>query len=110
GFEEAIIRAANAGVDLLWICHSVESQNRAIDVLIRAVESGDVPRSRLEEASRRMDVVFAKYMQPPRREPDMSVIGCAEHQSIAAEIERRAGAEAIADEDATENFVRQQNA
>jgi hypothetical protein len=40
----------------------------------------------------------------------MSVIGCAEHQAIATEIERRAGEETIADEDATEKFIRQQTA
>jgi beta-N-acetylhexosaminidase len=109
GFDDAIAHGANAGVDLFWICHSVELQNRAIDVLIRAVESGDVPRSRLEEASRRMDAVFAKYVRPANREPDMNVIACAEHQAAAAEIERRAGAESVVDEDATERFVRQQS-
>jgi beta-N-acetylhexosaminidase len=108
GFDEAIVLAATAGVDLFWICHSVELQNRAIDVLIRAAESGELPQSRLEEAGRRLDAVFANYVKPPRREPDMSLIGCAEHRAIAAEIERRAGEETIADDDATEAFVRQQ--
>ncbi len=108
GFDDAIVRAAAAGVDLFWICHSVELQNRAIDVLIGAVERGELAKSRLEEASRRMDAVFAKYVQPPQREPDIDVIGCAEHRAIAQEIERRAGAEEVADVDATEQFVRQQ--
>jgi beta-N-acetylhexosaminidase len=110
GFDEAIVLGANAGVDLFWICHSVELQNRAIDVLIRAAERGEIPRVRLEEASRRLDAVMAKYVRPPRREPAMEVIGCAEHRAIAAEIERRAGVETITDEDATDRFIRQQSA
>jgi beta-N-acetylhexosaminidase len=110
GFDEAIVLAATAGVDLFWICHSVELQNRAIDVLIRAVESGELPKSRLEESSRRLDAVLDKYVKRPRREPDMSVIGCAEHRAVAAEIERRAGEESGVDEDATDAFVREQTA
>jgi beta-N-acetylhexosaminidase len=110
GFDEAIVLGANAGVDLFWICHSVELQNRAIDVLIKAVESGTLSMARLEESSRRLDAVFAKYVKPARREPDFSVIGCAEHQSVAAEIERRAGIEMIVDEDVTDTFVREQTA
>jgi beta-N-acetylhexosaminidase len=107
GFDDAIIHGANAGIDLFWICHSVELQNRAIDVLIRAAEAGDLPRTRLEEASRRLDRVFAQYVKPARREADMSAIGCDEHRAIAAEIERRAGSD-VQDEDPTERFVRQQ--
>ena len=53
GFDDAIVHGANAGIDLFWICHSVELQNRAIDVLIHAAEGRC--RERLEEASRRMD-------------------------------------------------------
>jgi beta-N-acetylhexosaminidase len=108
GFDESIVLAAAAGVDLFWICHSVELQNRAIDVLVRATENGELVKSRLEEASRRLDAVFAKYVKPPRREPGMSVIGCAEHLTIAAEIARRAGEDSLVDEDATDAFVRQQ--
>jgi beta-N-acetylhexosaminidase len=42
GFDEAVVRGAAAGVDLFWVCHSAELQNRAIDCLIRAVERGDL--------------------------------------------------------------------
>jgi beta-N-acetylhexosaminidase len=103
GFDDAIVLGAKAGIDLFWICHSVELQNRAIEVLARSV-----PRERMEEASRRIDAVFARYVKPARREPDMSVIGCAEHRAIAAEIERHAG-EIVVDDDPTERFVRQQS-
>jgi beta-N-acetylhexosaminidase len=101
GFEDAIVQGANAGIDLFWICHRVELQNRAIDVLIRAGEAGEVSRERLDDASRRIDRVFAQYVKPAKREADMSVIGSDEHRAIAAEIERRAGEDAV-DEDPTE--------
>ena len=107
GFDDAIVHGANAGIDLFWICHSVELQNRAIDVLIRAAESRALPRERLEDASRRIDRVFAQYVKSAKREADMSVIGCEEHRAIAAEIDRRAGEDAVHD-DPTERFVRQQ--
>ncbi len=102
GFDDAIIHGANAGIDLFWICHSVELQNRAIDVLAK-----NVSRERMEEASRRMDTVFAKYVKTARPEPDRSVIGCEAHRDIAAEIARRA-TDDVAGEDPTERFVRQQ--
>jgi beta-N-acetylhexosaminidase len=108
GFEDAIVHGANAGIDLFWICHSVELQNRAIDVLIRAAESGELSRERLEDAARRVDRVFAQYVKPAMRHADMSVIGCDEHRAIAAEIERRAGEDPASDEDPTERFVKQQ--
>jgi beta-N-acetylhexosaminidase len=107
GFDDAILHGANAGIDLFWICHSVELQNRAIDVLIRAAESGELPRERMEDASRRIDRVFAQYVKPARCEADRSVIGCDQHRAIAAEIERRAGEDSM-DDDPTERFVRQQ--
>src|SRR6188768_634478 len=47
GFDDAIVRGARVGVDLFWVCHSAELQNRAIDVLVRAVESGELSQSRL---------------------------------------------------------------
>ena len=45
GFDDAIVRAVDAGVDLLWICHTTELQNRAIDVIAKAVAGGHLPRA-----------------------------------------------------------------
>jgi beta-N-acetylhexosaminidase len=107
GFEEAIVHAANAGVDLFWICHSVDLQNRAIDTLIKAVENGELSTQRLEDASRRIDAVFARYVKPASRTPLPGVIGIPEHQAVAEKIKRLA--DDLADgEDPTEAFNRQQ--
>jgi beta-N-acetylhexosaminidase len=103
GFDEAIVMAVNAGVDLLWICHAPQLQNRAIEVLIHAVESGKVARERLEQASRRLGVVRSKFTKAPNVPPQLHLIGSPEHRAIAARIEQRA-----AEEDPTEAFVRTQ--
>jgi beta-N-acetylhexosaminidase len=109
GFDDSLILAANAGVDLFWICHSSELQNRAIDVLIKAAESGKLPRIRLEEASRRLDAVMATFVKPAAAKLDLATIGSSEHQAIAKRIEELAGETVGMDaEDPTERFVRQQ--
>ena len=109
GFEDAIVLAVNAGVDLLWICHSSEKQNQAIEVLVKALESGEVTVDRLEEASRRRNVVAEKYAKPAAAKPAFAMIGAAEHRAIAERILELAGESEGADaEDPTERFVRQQ--
>ncbi|HZU12440.1 MAG TPA: glycoside hydrolase family 3 protein [Chloroflexota bacterium] len=54
---EAAVRALAAGVDLVLISHTAELQQEALDAVIRAVESGDLPCERLEEANRRLDTL-----------------------------------------------------
>ena len=108
GFDEAIVRGATAGVDLFWICHSSELQNRAIDVLIKAAENGSLSRERLEQSADRLDFVMAKYVKPAARGVAKDVIGAPEHHALAMKIEQLAGAGAMEAEDPTEAFVREQ--
>jgi beta-N-acetylhexosaminidase len=107
GFDDAVVRAVDAGVDLLWICHTTELQARAIDVIAKAVAGGHLPRRRLEEAARRQDAVFARFVKPANPKPDLDVIGCAEHQAVADRIKQLAGTLVDA-EDPTDAFARQQ--
>ena len=65
GTEQAIIAGVNAGVDLFLVCHTLEQQNLAIDSLVRAVQSGDVKRERIEEAGRRIDALIERFHNPP---------------------------------------------
>lgn len=106
-FDDAIVRAARAGVDLFWICHSLELQNRAIEVLAKAVTDGALPRATIESAGHRLDVLSARYVKPPLRGALPTFIGCPAHQAVADEIRHRAG-DVAAGEDPTERFVRQQ--
>jgi beta-N-acetylhexosaminidase len=107
GFDEAIVTAVNAGVDLLWICHSVELQNQAIDVLIRAAERSPDVRQRLEQSSRRQDALLGRYVKPASAPADSGCIGAAAHRDIVSQIERRIGS-ISAGEDPTEAFIRSQ--
>jgi beta-N-acetylhexosaminidase len=92
--EEVIVRSANAGVDLFSICYTPATQNEAIDVLVRAVERGDVARETIDTAGRRLDRLCAKFVRPARIGPISGVIGCLEHQSL---VERFSRAESTRD-------------
>jgi beta-N-acetylhexosaminidase len=97
GFDDAVVRSANAGVDLFWVCHDHALQNRAIDALIEAVESGKLARERVEQSNRRLDKLFAQYVRPPRPGPPLdTLIGTAEHHAVAEEILARANSVASA--------------
>jgi len=89
GFDEAIVRGAAAGVDLFWVCHSADLQNRAVDVLIKAVESGLLSRARLEQANRRLDLLFQHYVKPGRRGKLPDTLGSPEHQSVVQQLLKR---------------------
>jgi beta-N-acetylhexosaminidase len=109
GFDDAVVRAVDAGVDLLWICHTTDLQCRAVEVIAKAAANGHLSVRRLEEAARRQDAVFARFVKPASPTPNMDVIGCAEHQKIADRIKQLADA-LIDAEDPTEAFARQQKA
>ena len=96
GFEEALVRGANAGIDLFMVCHSHEQQYQAIEVLVKAVERGDLPKARLEESNRRMDEVCARYARPARRGPLPAHIGSAEHRRPAEQVQARVDAAVLA--------------
>lgn len=83
GIEEVLVRGAVAGVDLFCICHSAQLQLQAVEVLVKAVERGELTRDRLRQANRRIGEVVARYVQGPGK-ADMSVIGCDEHRAIVS--------------------------
>jgi beta-N-acetylhexosaminidase len=96
GFADAIVRGADAGIDLFMVCHSAAQQNEAIDALVHAVERGDLSRERLDDAGRRLDALFARYVKPPRRGPLPERIGSAEHRAVAHRVTQRVDAAALA--------------
>ena len=87
--------AARAGIDLFWVCHEHALQNRAIDVLIRAVERGELSRSMLESANARIDKLFAQFVRPAGRGPLPQWLGGAEHRAIVDQVLRRADSDAL---------------
>src|SRR5687768_4389606 len=91
GWEESIIQAAVAGVDLFMVCHSAERQESALDVLTDTVERGVVPRERVDQANLRVVKMFTQYVKPPSEDDQMTVIGNAEHRGVADRVRKLAG-------------------
>ena len=91
GWEESIVQAAVAGVDLFMVCHDARRQESALDVLTDAVTRGLVERERIDQANLRVVKMFAQYVKPPAEEDPMSVIGNAEHRAVAERIRKLAG-------------------
>jgi beta-N-acetylhexosaminidase len=82
---EASVDAIVAGCDAVLFCnHAIDEQVAALEALIRAVESGRIPMTRLDDAMRRQQEVKAR-VRPPRDRPrvTLDVVGSVEHQAVA---------------------------
>jgi beta-N-acetylhexosaminidase len=55
GVEEAAVRALAAGCDLLLYCFEIDKPQRARAAVLEALESGRLPRARVEEAAARVE-------------------------------------------------------
>ncbi|MDH3294532.1 MAG: glycoside hydrolase family 3 protein, partial [Acidimicrobiia bacterium] len=80
-----VIQSINAGVDMVMVPFDFR---RFIDNVIRAVESGDIPMARLDDAVRRILGVKAAlglFDPTPPDLPPVEVVGCAEHRALARE-------------------------
>jgi beta-N-acetylhexosaminidase len=79
--EDAAVRGTLAGVDLFLVCHHANVQRKAIAAVVQAVESGRIPRSRIDEANARLDRLLAKFAHPP--EDRLATLGSEEHLALA---------------------------
>lgn len=61
GIGEAAVLAANAGCDLLLVCHGYDNANAALDALSAALKDGTLSRSRVDESVYRILTLKAKY-------------------------------------------------
>jgi beta-N-acetylhexosaminidase len=81
GIGNAAVRGTQAGVDLFLVCHKAERQREAIESIVKAVEDGRIPRSRIDEANARLDVLERRFAHPPGNR--LSELGSPEHQALA---------------------------
>ncbi len=79
--EEAVARGVLAGVDLFLVCQNTSSQHRAIEALIHAVESGRVPRFRIEQSNRRLEALADRFARPV--EDLVASLDGDEHRALA---------------------------
>lgn len=80
--DEAAVRAAGAGHDLLLVCHTEPAQRRAAAALVAAYRSGALPRRELELAAdrvRRLREARTERFEggAPRPEPDGAPLAMA---------------------------------
>ena len=91
------------------VCHNHALQHKSIDLLIRAVERGDVSREHIEQSNRRLDRLFASYVKPPTAtRDDLKIVGCAEHRDVVDRIRAISGPLAPG-EDPTERWRNGEN-
>ncbi|MSQ90939.1 MAG: beta-N-acetylhexosaminidase [Phycisphaerales bacterium] len=60
---EAAVRAIEAGVDCVIICHRLDRQREAIDALASAIASGRLPRARVLQAVTRLDGMMQRFVR-----------------------------------------------
>ena len=94
GVNSAAVMAVLAGTDCLLACHSAKVMHDAIDTLAQAVHGDEAFQAKVAESIQRIDAFNKQYTHGPKREPDLSVIGCDEHKRIAERMFSHAEAEA----------------
>ncbi|GGS03965.1 glycoside hydrolase family 3 protein [Deinococcus sedimenti] len=87
-FDEAVRTSINAGVDMVMVPFDYE---RFIASLRRAVQAGEVPQARIDDAARR--ILSVKHtlglFERPHTDPTLDVVGCAAHRALAREAAAR---------------------
>lgn len=84
-YDTAVVKSVNAGLDMSMVPFNY---HQFIDALSRAVERGDVPLSRIDDAVRR--ILTAKFemrlFERPLGDPaELSLVGAAAHRALARE-------------------------
>lgn len=60
GTREAVVRAIQAGADIVLVCHSLKQQTQSIEAVKQAVEQGEIDEERINESVRRILRLKAK--------------------------------------------------
>jgi beta-N-acetylhexosaminidase len=89
----AVVGAINAGCDGVLICSGdVDLQAAALEALVKAVESGEIAATRLDDAFKRLKAAKERFLAVERPAASArlrglrSVLGRDDHQAIAAEM------------------------
>src|SRR5262245_23233741 len=85
-WAEVPLRALNAGVDLLLICHHCQRQEQAHASVLRAVQRGDLPETMIDRAVARTQVLKSRphrLRQDVATPPSLACIGNTDHQALA---------------------------
>ncbi len=91
---QAAVLAAQAGCDILPVCKTPDAQVMAVEAVIRAYESEEIPAKARDDADDRIRALKDRFVLP-YRDPDPKearrVAGLGEHRTVAEEIAARSG-------------------
>jgi beta-N-acetylhexosaminidase len=84
----ATVDALAAGCDAVLLCNSTaDEQSVAIEAIIKAVESGQLTGTRIDDALARQRRIKEKFFGDRiRSSVSLDVVGCAAHQAVAEEM------------------------
>ena len=88
---DACVAAVAAGCDVVLVCSgNHDLQFATLEALIRAVESGELPYSRVEQALARQRRTKERFLSAPRERsaPISEVLASDAHQAVAGEMAR----------------------
>ncbi len=88
-FGEDVLRAAQAGIDLLLVTGDPADWRRAHGGLLAGARSGALGERELRSSSERV-MQLKRWLATSPEQPELSVVGCAEHRAAADEIARGA--------------------
>src|SRR5262245_51897870 len=94
GYADAAVRALKAGCDALPICSKHDAQVEAMEALIRAVEAGELPWARLDDAHQRVRRLKHRFVLPyPAPDPKQArqAAGAPDGWAVAQAIAERGG-------------------
>jgi beta-N-acetylhexosaminidase len=89
---DAAVAAIKAGCDGVLICSgNVDLQAQALEALVKAAESGEIPQARLDAAERRLRRAKERFLasrlpRGPQRRAWQQVVGCDAHRAVADEM------------------------
>ena len=84
---EDAVRAVKAGVDLLLLTSDPVDQRRVFEAIRQAAKSHSLDRGELQDSASRI-MSLKSWIAGHFVMPDLSLVGCAEHQKVADEIAR----------------------
>lgn len=90
---DSAVEAIRAGCDAVLVCQGdVDLQARTLESLVKAVESGEIPSKRIDDAFVRLKRAKERFLTADRPGPAAriramrGVLGCEEHRLVAAEM------------------------
>jgi beta-N-acetylhexosaminidase len=84
GTVPAAVEAIKAGADIVLISHTRETQRAVVQAIRAAIESGEIPAERVEQALARVTKARQRVAQSGR--PSLEVLKCEAHEALAAQI------------------------